>query len=460
MSKRGGDIMKVYQRSYTRDIPEGARICKRKGGKFAEFQGYGKRTVTGKINDAGNKVLVKSTNWYIEFTHDKLHHIVKACDDEDLSRLLAANIQKALNFGSWSVPMSPELKSFFDALPKDVRGQLVEAKVLAAAGPDAGAVSLDELADKFEEYLKHEAECTSDEYVRSFRCGLMKVFNECNFKTWSDLDDTTVKKCLLRWRNGGKGIGKRRFNVFVQYLRQFAKWAVEIEEVDMVKPFQQLAKLRKQKEDRRRQRRPATVEEVQTLLKTVANSPVMRGGMDGKERSLLYRFFCETGLRLNEVRQLKVSSIVLDDPNMGPHIVIDETISKHRERDFQPIKPELAAALQSFIIQRGKLPGVRLFCGRYKALIGRFCSQVLKPDLQAAGIKYQNEKNEYLDTHSFRHTYISSLRSAPGQMRMFLARHSSEQMTQNYTHEDMTYKRQGLQYLPDYTQCQDNRKLG
>ena len=78
-------------------------------------------------------------------------------------------------------------------------------------------------------------------------------------------------------------------------------------------------------------------------------------GMDGRERSMLYRFALMTGLRLNEIRTLCVEHLDFDHPE-GPVLYVDAAYSKHRERDTLPLHPALVPELKRFILERGKLP--------------------------------------------------------------------------------------------------------
>ena len=79
--------------------------------------------------------------------------------------------------------------------------------------------------------------------------------------------------------------------------------------------------------------------------------------MTGPGRAMLYRFAVETGLRANEQRTLKVSSIDFD----GCAVTVEAAYSKHRRQDTIPLRPDTAAQLKKFV--KGKPPGCA--CVRY-----------------------------------------------------------------------------------------------
>ena len=105
----------------------------------------------------------------------------------------------------------------------------------------------------------------------------------------------------------------------------------------------------------RRQRRAATPDELRKLIATTVTSGELYG-MDGQERSLLYRFCAETGLRANETRSLKVPDFDFE----RLVVVVPAGYSKHRETDTLPIRKDLAEHTTSISQVRSNDPRARV----------------------------------------------------------------------------------------------------
>jgi len=101
--------------------------------------------------------------------------------------------------------------------------------------------------------------------------------------------------------------------------------------------------------DRRLERRALTPEEVGLLLDTTEHAPKWRG-MSGPDRAMLYRVAVGTGFRANELRSLTPRSFSLDGDT--PSVTVQAVDSKHRRRDAQPIRPDLAAVLRPWLASK------------------------------------------------------------------------------------------------------------
>jgi integrase len=452
--------MRIFQRSYTKPLPAGAKILRRRCGKVAQFYGRGGRVVEAKLTEDSNRVLCQSEYWFIEFADgDQIVHPVRACTEEAPTRELADKINVYLSYRAVDKAPPVDLMQWFAARPLELRNELVKAGIVPNTGQDAGprVLVLTDLIQGFERYLRAEREA-SEKYVKGTVETLRRVFlkddqhDGLGFLTWDDIDRQKVRDFLLSKRDGGKGISKRTFNSAVQALKHFCEWVCgEYEQID-ASPLHKLQPLDKAETDRRRLRRAMVPEDCRKLLEAAAAGPE-REGMDGQERALLYRFILETGLRANECRTLLVSDIRVEDPK-HPYVVVRAGNSKHRKDDVVPLRPELSAALQSFVAQRMKLPTARMFGGRYKKLSDHACD-ALQADLQAAGLPYQDDRGEFFDLHSGRHTFVTRLGKNGGldvDTVRKLARHANVSTTQRYMHTLEAEKRAGLDCLPDYTQ--------
>jgi integrase len=232
-----------------------------------------------------------------------------------------------------------------------------------------------------------------------------------------------------------------RSNGYLTTAKEFCGWMVDTRQASE-NPLRGLRKLN-ERVDVRRQRRAATSDELRKLIATTAASGE-RYGMSGQERSLLYRFCAETGLRANEARGLTAGDF--DFERLA--VIVPAGYSKHRETDTVPIRKELAEALQQHLASR--LPANKAFGGTYLRLTDR-TAEMLQQDLQAAGIAYIDERGQVLDFHGLRHTFVTNLSRAPSRVAQSLARHKSSAMTDRYTHVRLNDERAALDLLPDLT---------
>jgi integrase len=165
--------------------------------------------------------------------------------------------------------------------------------------------------------------------------------------------------------------------------------------------------------------------------------------MDGPERSLLYSFAVQTGLRVNETRQLKVNDFDFERSG-GPIVKVRAAYSKTDEAAEQPLQPRLARKVKRFIQDRRKVGGAKVFGGAFKSLTV-FTARALREDIEAAGLEYKTADG-YADFHSLRHVFTTSIRGVDDTVKMGLTRHATREMLDTYDHgdEDLALKRAAL----------------
>jgi integrase len=328
--------------------------------------------------------------------------------------------------------LDPEMSRWLENAPPALKVRLADVGIIDGARVSA-AKPLGELLKNFCRHL--EAKERTAKYVGECEAMLKRVFDECRFMVWSDITPGKVETYLKRLRD--EGLSVRRSNGYLTALKGFARWMIDTGQASE-SPLRGLRKLN-EKIDVRRERRAATPEELRRLIATTAASGESFG-MGGQERSLLYRFSVETGLRANEARTLTVGDFDLD----GLTVRVHAGYSKHRETDTVPLRQDLAEALR--LPLTGKLPTGKAFGGRY-----RKTAEMLQADLAAAGVAYVDDQGRVLDFHGFRHSFVTNLRHAPSRVAQSLARHKSSAMTDRYTHIRLHDERAALEMLPDLT---------
>jgi len=328
-----------------------------------------------------------------------------------------------------------ELTRWLESAPPAIKKRLAELNIIDPSRVSAARP----LRDLIEGFCSHlEAKERTRRHVNETRSMLLRLFDACGFRTWSDITPGKVETTLKDWRDSGLSV--RRSNGYLTAAKSFAHWMVNTGQAGE-NPLRSLHKLN-EKTDVRRRRRAATADELRKLIAVTATRPEAYG-MSGAERALLYRLCAATGLRANEVRHLTAGDFDLD----RLVVRVPAGYSKHRETDTIPLREDLAEALREHL--RGKLPTCKAFGGRYGKLTDKTAA-MLRQDLQAAGIPYSTADG-YLDFHSLRHTFITGLSHAPSRVAQRLARHKSSAMTDRYTHIRLHDERAALELLPDLT---------
>jgi len=114
-------------------------------------------------------------------------------------------------------------------------------------------------------------------------------------------------------------------------------------------PVAHLRAVQVDKQDLRRQRRPLEPDEVRRLLETTRYSEPSFG-LTRYKRAMIYRLAIESGLRANEIRQLKRVDF---DFNNCTVTVRDNTAKNRREKTL-PLRPDTANKIEAMLSM--KLP--------------------------------------------------------------------------------------------------------
>ncbi|MEZ6145560.1 MAG: site-specific integrase [Planctomycetaceae bacterium] len=261
-----------------------------------------------------------------------------------------------------------------------------------------------------------------------------RLINGCQFIYAKDIDPVQVESWLAQQRRGSGGRSKKREGISVQtsnhYLRaikQFTRWLQRHKRLQD-DPLTHLEMLNVAV-DRRHDRRALTDDEVSRLLKaTLQGKPIF--GVSPEDRHMLYVMALSTGLRASELGSLRKESLSLD--SNPPTVQVKAGYSKRRRLDILPIPTEILPAARQWLAT--KKDGALLWPSKWAK--NRAAGKMLKQDLQAAEIEYQNADGLFADFHSLRHTYISNLarNGVPLAAAQKLARHSTPVLTAAQIH--------------------------
>jgi integrase len=171
----------------------------------------------------------------------------------------------------------------------------------------------------------------------------------------------------------------------------------------------------------RRPRRALTQNEVRNLLTVARTRPlddartIRRGKRAaelrpeevarltelGRERVLLYRTLLTTGLRLTELRTLTVAQLDLTPGREQLHL--EAAYEKNGAGSTLPIRRDLAAALRTWIVDRGLSLADRLFT------VPSGLRLILNRDMKLAGIPKRDARGRTVDVHALRTTFGTML---------------------------------------------------
>jgi len=429
--------MRTYRPSYTKAKPPDAQIKRDKGGKYCLIRD--RQGISKKCRIKGERILIESSFYFIVFRdHNQIQQRLQAYRDKASSDQLSEKIGQLVYRVERGRGLSSELQEWSDSLPDVLHDQLSGFGLLKRRRKVIAGQGLDELLELFEQSLSVKKR-RSPQHVGDTVGKVRRSFDACGFKVFQDIDDIALDKYLMGLREKKK-LATRTLNGYVGALQQFCRYCVRVLKLSKMNPLDAMENFGSESADRRRQRRALTRTEVEMLLTTTEQGPV-RFGMDGKERSLLYRFALMTGLRANEIRTLRVEHFDFEQPD-GPVVLIEAAYSKHRERDIMPLHKTLAPRLKRFFKDQHKLPTAKAFGGDFRLLTDK-TAIMIREDLEAAKVEYETISG-VCDFHSLRHTFCSSLKSMATRQAQGLSRHKSSAMTDNYSHRSLAERQAAL----------------
>ena len=177
---------------------------------------------------------------------------------------------------------------------------------------------------------------------------------------------------------------------------------------------------------------------------TAAGTPFR--GLTGPDRLVLYTLAANTGLRAGELASLTPGSFNLTA--FPATVTVEAAYSKRRRKDVQPLRPDVADMMRDHL--KGCPKGKPVWPGTWHSR----AAEMLRQDLAAAGIPYQDEAGRFFDFHAMRGQFISLL-AASGvhpKVAQVLARHSTITLTMDYyTHLDVLDVTGALAKLPGLT---------
>ena len=284
-----------------------------------------------------------------------------------------------------------------------------------------------------------QAKGNTPEYCNLTYYRAERIFSGCKFAFWDDISASDAQLYIADLRKSGE-ISQKTSNYYLQAAKQFCNWMLKDKRAGGESPLKHLDAVKVTDEANRR---ALTPDELSSLLAATETAPE-RFGMTGYERATLYRFAAYTGLRANEIRSLTASSFDLDSCS----VKVKAAYSKRRREDTLPLRKDTTEAMRDFL--RPKTPNARAFDlpSKYRM------ADMLRADLESAGIDWQDDGDGVIDFHSLRHC-TASLLAASGvnpKTAQAIMRHSDINLTMSrYSHVFRGAESEAVESLPDFS---------
>ena len=288
-----------------------------------------------------------------------------------------------------------------------------------------------------------ESKENSAKHINQTEGRVKKVMEGCDFFRIPDISAAKVSGWLAAERSSGR-MGIKTSNYYLQAFKSFCGWIARERRwpENPLAHFDQLSA----ETDIRRVRRAESPERLEKLLEATRQSKQDFRRLTGKDREALYLTAASTGLRAQELASLTPNSFELDGDI--PSVTVQASYSKRRRLDVQPIPKQIAEILRPWLAEKAASnPGGRLWDSSWWNVAAR----MLRMDLKAAGISYQDERGRVFDFHALRHHFITSLAAAEVHPKTAqqLARHSTITLTMDrYTHLDQRKIAAALENVP------------
>ncbi len=393
-------------------------------------------------NRSGEKC--KSRKWYLDFSdHLGRRHKIPAFESKRQSEALGRQVETLISCKVVGQRPDAEQQRWLEGVPDKLRQRFVKIGLLDSQRAAAGKPLTKHLED-FQKSLLSKG--NTSEYVKIVLSRVKRVFDECKFSFWNDIQASRVEHKIsilrkyVKTKAGLKDLGDisaQTYNFYIKSVKQFCKWMVQDGRASE-SPVEHLQTINV-RTDRRHDRRSLEPDEIRRLLEA-AQAADKRFGMTGYERALLYRLAAETGLRRDELKSLKKSSFDFDVCT----VTTEAGDTKNKKLAVLPLRKDTALVLQEYLA--GKMPSVKAFKVPVKTAL------MLKADLKAAKIPYVDDAGRYADFHSLRHSTGSLLAAAGVHPKVIqsIMRHSDINLTMSrYTHIFRGQESEAVASLPD-----------
>jgi integrase len=480
----------LRRKPYTKPLPDGAEIFRRKDETFARWKDGRGKTRTAPVTtgaDGSLRVVFTASTWTAKYRDGGgfIREVQTGCRDKTAAAQILRDLERESERIQSGVATAAEVKTV--------------QRQQGAIGEHIAA---------FLDHRKARGRCSRPKETRH---QLERVAGDCRFSKLSELDADAFETWLARQAEDGMSAGTR--NKYRTTWVAFCNWAVDAGRM-LRNPLARVAKA-DEGADVRRQRRALTESELVRLLDVARRRPILdastvRRGKDagkptcqlrpetverlerlGRERALIYKTLVLTGLRANELRTLTVGQLDLD--HEPAFLKLDAANEKNREGSTLPLRSDLAADLRGWLADKvterqdnagnaardaatvpfdrnalkptgrdagdsGRLAGDELIFDVPTGLV-----RILDRDLKLAGIPKVDDRGRTVDVHALRHTFGTHLSKSGVQPRTAQAamRHSDINLTMGvYTDPRLLDLSAAVESLPSLPLDGTDREAG
>jgi len=297
----------------------------------------------------------------------------------------------------------------------------------------------------FKQYLLDKGD--TKDYASLTHNRVKAVLTGCKFTFVTDVQPSRVQSYVAERKR--KGLSIKSCNYYLTAVKTFFNWMVADRRIGE----NQLAHLKGQnaKKDIRRQRRALTSDEINTLL-TATLKGSKHHNLIGKQRYMLYTLALSTGFRAGELHSLTWRSLNLSESEST--VTVTAGYAKNGKEATLPLRKDVAELFKQWLDESGFSLDDKVFPKFNKAK----GAAMLKVDLEAVGIPYEDEAGRFADFHSLRHSFISNVGKSGASVKeaQMLARHSTSALTLDvYTHIGLYDERQAIEKLPQLHNTDD-----
>lgn len=160
---------------------------------------------------------------------------------------------------------------------------------------------------------------------------------------------------------------------------------------------------------------------------------------------MLYTLALSTGFRAGELHSLTWQSLNLSESE--PSVTVLAGYAKNGKEATLPLRQDVAELFRQWFAEGEFSQSDKVFPNFNKSK----GAAMLRKDLEAVGIPYQDESGRYADFHAQRHTFISNVGRSGARVKetQALARHSTSALTLDvYSHIGIYDERQAVERLP------------
>ncbi len=244
----------------------------------------------------------------------------------------------------------------------------------------------------------------SIEYQNDCKRCVNRIADKAGWKFLGDIDADGVDNWVQASIESGDS--SRTTQKHVKAIKQFVSWLLSSKKLAS-NPLL-LVKAPNPKTNRKVRMRMILPEEWKWIESHLMSSKRSLHNMTPQERLSLYELAIQTGLRNSEIRELRMSDLVIGKAACFVTLAAEHTKNKQDAKQF------IRRTLATMLAGQSKLPDARLF----RMPARRYCAEMLRKDVAAARAAWikaggdeastflaeKNDKGEVLLFHSLRHT--------------------------------------------------------